>query len=342
MVSFAQAPTLTAANFNPQFNDGFVNHVCDTTGVSAGLPGPNVTWNYGGSSGLITTLVDTGKAVPVSSTSPGSLIAAFSANSNIAVITPTAGTSGASMTTYANESSSKLSNTGYYQSMSQNAVYTDPIDQLHYPVNYSNTDSDTYAGYITINGNTFHGSGVVYDTVDGWGTLKLPGGLTYLNVLRIHTSQIFVDSADLFGHGIATFIFESYNWYMPNYHSALMTINTAVGTGLALGYYYKVVSYASQQISNAGVPGIDQIGNSLQLYPNPLQNELNVRFNLPTEKKVSVSIADMLGREMAVISDKYNKGVQNIKINTTSFPKGLYLVHLNSGDETVTRKIAIQ
>ena len=123
-VSFAQAPTLTAANFNPQLNDAFITHVCDTTGVLQGPPGANVTWDFT-VPGLTTTQIDTGRSVPVASTAAG----AYFPTSTTAVVTPTA-----SMTTYGIATTSKLSSTGYYQSATQNSIYSDPMDQLQYPV----------------------------------------------------------------------------------------------------------------------------------------------------------------------------------------------------------------
>ena len=162
-------------------------------------------------------------------------------------------------------------------------------------------------------------------------------------MLRVHTFQAYTDSADLFGAGgAATFDLNTYTWYTPNYHSALMTINTAVGTGLTTGFYFKTVSYAFRQLSNAGVHPVDNIGESLQIFPNPAGNELNINFNAGTGEHVRINMVDMLGRDVAVIADQAAQGMQNITYNTGSLSKGLYLVRLQSGNETATRQIVIQ
>jgi type IX secretion system substrate protein len=327
--SFGQAPTLTAANYNPAVGDRFISVVCKNAGVDPGTSGPSVTWNFGG---LTTVQTDTAAAVTVASTAAGS---GFVATSNIAVTTPTA-----SMTTYYNQSSGKVSVTGYYQSLTQNAVYSDPMDLLQFPFDYNGTFTDPYAGYITIGGATFHGSGSVTTTYDGWGTLTLPGGKNFTGVVRVHSSQNFVDSADLFLLGTdATFDLESYNWYQPGYHSALLTISTTSGTGAAAGYADTVVSYAAKDVTR--VPEISAIDQSLQLFPNPVKNELNITFNAASGGQVRVSMFDMFGREVAVIANQYALGTQNISYNTGNLPKGLYIVRFESAGDAVARQVVV-
>jgi hypothetical protein len=333
--SFGQASTLTAANYNPQLNDAFISVVCDTSFVSPGLSGPGISWSF---ISLSPSQIDTARDVPVTSTAGGSYIALFAPTTNVAVVTPTA-----SMTTYGIESATKLSSTGYYQSAAQYAIYTDPMDQIQYPCTYNTTFTDTYAGTLYIGGTGYPEAGSVTSTCDGWGTLILPGGLTYSNVLRVHSSQTYTDNADLFHTGTSTtFDVESYNWYMPGYHSALLTISTSQGTGIAAGYFYKIVSYAAKQLSNAGVHSVPNISSSLQLFPNPVQNVLNVNFDAGMGAHVRIDMTDMLGRDVAVIANQYAQGVQNFTYNTSNLPKGLYIVRLQSGDEHITKQVVVQ
>src|SRR5260221_14503315 len=50
--SYAQAPTLTAANINPVVNDSFISVVCQAANVFPGPSGASQTWDFH-------TLVDT-------------------------------------------------------------------------------------------------------------------------------------------------------------------------------------------------------------------------------------------------------------------------------------------
>ena len=320
-------PILTAANFNPAIGDAFNTHICDTAGVAPGASGAYITWNF---DSLITTSIDTGivtacSATPHCSLFPGSTYAIVSQATHL--------------TPYYIENSTTLSQNGYFIATDTNAVYTNPIDQFRYPFSYGTSFSDPYAGIITLGAITANETGTITVTYDGYGTLILPGGID-TNVLRVHTLQLFVDSASLFGFPtVQTFQLETYAWYKPNYHSPLMTIlNT---TQIGGSYTNKAVSYSPKQTATS-TPIIAGIENALQLYPNPAKNELNIEYTSANNQEVRISLYDLLGKEIAVITDRSMQGKQSINYNTSKLPKGLYLLRLQSGTETITRKIEIQ
>lgn len=119
--SFAQAPTLTAANMNPFLGDTYVNNICDTTGVVPGPSGTGKTWTF---SGLVPafsgTTIDTASAEACALTPTCALFSATSPASDVAIVTPTAST-----IDYLITGTTKLQHKGYYNSPGQNAIYTD-------------------------------------------------------------------------------------------------------------------------------------------------------------------------------------------------------------------------
>jgi hypothetical protein len=343
--SHAQGPILTAANMNPYLGDIYVNTVCDTTGVAPGPSGGGQTWNFGGlvTSTTVTPATDTATAQACGVTPECALFNIGTVVSNIAIV------AGGGTVTYVNAGASTYSETGYWLSAGQNVIYTDPLVLLRYPFTFGSTFSDPCAGIVTY---TPSGSptavvatetSTVTTTADGYGTLILPPippsitNTTYTNVLRVHSTQQLRDSANVFGTPtVGTYQIESYNWYIPNYHSALLTITSAAGL-----YNYKAVSYSSYKLRTA-VPDVHSISGSLELFPNPVRNELTMKFNVENGEPVHVSVMDMLGREVATVADKYMHGAQQIAYNTANFPAGLYVVRLQSGAETVTRKLLVQ
>jgi len=349
LASFAQAPSLTSANISPALNDSFVSVVCKTQGVTQGASGASVSWDF-------STLVDTniadsvniGSVIYASAASSYSLLTTAAsfiptttfATSNYAVIDP-----GASITTYYAESVSKLSTTAIYYDASDNALYTNPMDALQFPFTYSTTFNDTYAGYIrtaALGTTPVTESGTVTVTGDAWGQLKLPPAppsstvRIYSGVLRVHSYQVFTDSADIFGSPLVPDTLDTYTWYQPGYHSPLLTIATLNSPVL----HEKSVSYARKQIANhENVPGLT-LDASLQVYPNPAVNHINILFNTDVNDQVHITLVDVLGREVAVISDAH--GPQNISYNVSSLAKGLYMLRLRSATGTVTRTIEIR
>lgn len=330
--SYAQS-TLTGSNFNPQVGDAFALKICDTTGITPGPSGAAVTWNFStGPNALMVTQTDTGRAVACTSTP---YFSSFPA-STVALKGPTVT---ASATTYLIANSTKLSQNGYYAAADTNLILSDPADQLQYPFTYLSSFSDPYAGILTLGPIAAHHTGTINVTCDAWGTLQLPGR-TDVNVLRVKTTQVFTDSTNLFGSPIVkSYNILSYDWYKSDYHSALLTIQTVTEVG-APNPSFKFIAYAPQQIS--AVNDIAAAVNDVQISPNPSEGAFNVQFNAIIPQQVRISLHDITGREVAILADKQCSGRQNIHCGTQNLSKGLYFVHINSGGETLTRKLIIQ
>lgn len=76
--------------------------------------------------------------------------------------------------------------------------------------------------------------------------------------------------------------------------------------------------------------------NDLRLFPNPSSDMLNIESS--TTKINSVYIYNVLGE--LVYSEEINNNA--ISINTTKFPKGLYLVKISKEDKIVSEKLIIE
>jgi len=352
--AFGQSPTLTAANVGPVINDEFVTIVCDTTGITQGSAGGGQTWNFASliPSTTIYPYYDTGTVsafvladpgyndLKTEATLAGSDVAFLA--STYAIVTPSG-----NGTTYNQSTGTALSQTGVYVDASDFAVYTDPMDQLHFPFSFTNTFTDTYSGGLlyTLSGTpvTAIETGTVTVTYDGYGTLILPSPTgTLLNVARVHSSQNFKDSAQLFGGPVnEIYDLETYTWYMPGYHGPVLTVSTA--TNASLGLNTKTVSYAYKQVANHdAVPVVTDLSSSVNIYPNPASNYVYISYYNATNQNVRTTIMDMTGREVAVVADETTTGKTNVNFNASSLPKGIYLINLQSGTETVSRKLEIQ
>ncbi|PQJ11848.1 hypothetical protein CJD36_008625 [Flavipsychrobacter stenotrophus] len=331
VISLAQ-DTLKAAGLNPILGESYFSVTCDTTGVVPGNGGAGVTWDF---SGLVATSWDTGIAVTCASTPncamfPGTTIAIKSLTG------PTVN--------YAIANSTKYSQNGYYFSSSQYATFSDPLDQLHYPMGYLDSFTDTYAGTIIYTVGslpiTAHENGIAIVGYDGYGTLKLPDGSTQTNTMRTHSYQLYVDSASVFGiDTVASFILNTYTWYKNGTHSPLMTILTS--DQVAGSLHTKIVSWSKRNFT-LGITSLSELSNSLTLYPNPASNELNIQLTPATGDHVRITMIDLLGREVAVITDETAQANIDIHYNTSTLPRGLYLIRMQAGSETVTKKVTLQ
>ena len=78
--------------------------------------------------------------------------------------------------------------------------------------------------------------------------------------------------------------------------------------------------------------------NDLTLYPNPANNEVNLKWN--KSEDVSIRIYNTLGKLMF-----YGKKVNlfnGYKVNVSSFNSGVYFVKLNSTDGEITKKLILK
>jgi hypothetical protein len=79
-----------------------------------------------------------------------------------------------------------------------------------------------------------------------------------------------------------------------------------------------------------------------QNYPNPFNPATRIRYGLPENAQVKLTIYDMLGRRVALLVDeKQPAGYHEIVFQATSLPNGMYFYRLNAGSFVETRKMVV-
>ncbi|TYB74130.1 T9SS type A sorting domain-containing protein [Bizionia saleffrena] len=80
--------------------------------------------------------------------------------------------------------------------------------------------------------------------------------------------------------------------------------------------------------------------NNFAIYPNPNNGEFNVKFNA-TSSNVSLELFDIRGR--SVYTQGFNNsGAFNETINVGNVQSGMYLLNVNDGSRTFTKKIIVE
>jgi hypothetical protein len=78
------------------------------------------------------------------------------------------------------------------------------------------------------------------------------------------------------------------------------------------------------------------------VYPNPARNDAQVRLRLGAEGPVTVSVLDMLGREVAVVlTGAASAGTHTLAIATDLLTSGLYTLRVEAGGRLQTRRFAV-
>ncbi|MCD6112422.1 MAG: T9SS type A sorting domain-containing protein [Bacteroidales bacterium] len=216
-------------------------------------------------------------------------------------------------------------------------VFTQPDILYHFPLTYNNTDSVTSSFSIDIPSLGYYENVKTHiDTVDGWGTLITPFG-TFQTIrikshIHIHDST-YVDSI---GMGIPTDIYQTeYKWLGKNYGEPLLQITKT-------GVLPPTVIF----IDSVYTIGINENYNNLSsfnIYPNPCDKNLNIKYNLNKPADVKISLFSISGKKIFSTSKKHkNKGINKEKINLSNIKPGNYFLRLTMMDHAYTKKIIIK
>lgn len=80
----------------------------------------------------------------------------------------------------------------------------------------------------------------------------------------------------------------------------------------------------------------------LQNIPNPFNDNTQITFRLPEEGKTSITVTDITGKILKVISGQYTKGKYTIQLNKSELgAAGVLLYKIESGKYTDTKKMII-
>ena len=91
--------------------------------------------------------------------------------------------------------------------------------------------------------------------------------------------------------------------------------------------------------------GLDEIKfvNYIEIYPNPADGDVTLKYGLANSGDVQVSVVDMMGRTViSPISGQKSAGEQIETIHTQSLSPGVYFVQLQSAGEKAVRKLVVQ
>ena len=77
-------------------------------------------------------------------------------------------------------------------------------------------------------------------------------------------------------------------------------------------------------------------------YPNPFNPSTNISFYLPEERPVRLGIYNIVGQQVALLlDDTIQPGEHSVVWNAVNNPSGIYIVQLETGNRTLTRKITL-
>lgn len=202
-----------------------------------------------------------------------------------------------------------------------------------WPVNFGYSNTDTYSGTV---GGSFSGTlaGTITTIGSGNGTLTIPGGTNFTNILQVKTSNTV-----------------NVNITVP--------ISTTLGiTGIDYTYYHGsqkfpllTVSYSNQGTGNVGeiwlnmalITGLNDknFDATFAIFPNPAKDAFNVKLSNANNDNATVAIYNSVGQLVKTIS-LGNSSVLESNINISDLSSGMYIVKTTLGDKSSARRLIVE
>ncbi len=93
---------------------------------------------------------------------------------------------------------------------------------------------------------------------------------------------------------------------------------------------------------NAGINYLDEVYATFQLFPNPTIQKINISFLLLEEKKLSLSILNILGQSIfKKDKENYTAGMQSIIIDSEGILPGIYFINVSDGIDSFKKQFIV-
>lgn len=328
-MSSLNAQTLTQANHAPIVGDMYQTVNCTTVGANPGGNGPSQTWNFSSLTVLTTTTTNNG--VTVASTGSASTYPSASVAVN-------SGTNGNS---FYSSGASSLEYWGGNIVVGGQAVtmaYSSSATHAVYPMTLGSTSNGAITGTAShplAGSGPFVGTNTV--TAAGTGTLMLPGGYNFPNVLKVTTIKNMNFTVTI---GTGTYSQTIVDYYSPTSKYPLLTItneyiNSAAGltteTVVVINNNYTLgmKESASESLTNV-------------VYPNPAKDNINLSFANENADNASYQIVNVIGQTIRTQNIPAVKGETLYNVNLNGIESGIYFIKLNVGNKSSVTKITVQ
>jgi hypothetical protein len=87
----------------------------------------------------------------------------------------------------------------------------------------------------------------------------------------------------------------------------------------------------------------DKLLNNVQVYPNPITDQINLKYDLSRYSYVNIKIMDVLGNDiMTLFSQHLEPGEKNFNYPLNSkLTRGFYFIRIVAGTESVIKRISV-
>ncbi|QQL48496.1 T9SS type A sorting domain-containing protein [Mucilaginibacter ginkgonis] len=87
----------------------------------------------------------------------------------------------------------------------------------------------------------------------------------------------------------------------------------------------------------------EKVLNNVQIFPNPVTDQINLKYTITKNTMVTISVMDVLGNSvLTLLQQRLDPGEQKFTYNLNKqLTSGFYFVRVNAGAESVIRRISV-
>jgi hypothetical protein len=331
--SAVNAQIILNSDRKPVVGDSFTTSNMDTTGVTEGASGSNITWDFSNvtASGqqLIAQYLDPSEA-PGDSLFPDADV--------------TVNYDELSYSFYDTESNTVHSLGMAFEDFS--IVYLNTEKVAEYPFTFNSTFLDNFQSQYELGeGLIVRNIGITQFIGDGFGNIILPDGSNHA-ALRVKIFRQTADTMFVAGFPLSTTEVKAttYEWYTNESKYPVFGISY-----FELNINGSITSYKQVDYNTGTATDVNdespQIVNEFELfqnYPNPFNPSTKITWQSTLGNHQTLKVYNVLGTEVATLVDEYRPaGNYEVEFDASKFSSGVYLYSLQSGSETITKKMTL-
>ncbi len=231
--------------------------------------------------------------------------------------------------------------------------FNEPIVDLKFPFSYGEKVEGIMDGTYTENGKTNPIKGTYTTQVDAWGTVILPDGNSYQNVLRVKVEKNYTQTFQSVNGTESEYQISSvrYQYFAKGVrYPILIILESEVKSDCKCTCsnkikeaYYEAPAFILQDFGKDAVAEKEDavIRNfEYNVSPNPFENELRIAFSLSKNANIEINLVDINGKIVKqIVNEKTEKGEYVYSANTSGVIAGSYLIQIKVDQKIYVNKL---
>lgn len=238
-----------------------------------------------------------------------------------------------------------------YNGITTNGVriaFEEPIKEMMYPFQYNSQITGKMKGsYTTIStGETEAIDGVYSVTGDAWGSLILPNGLTFKNVLRV---KYVKDYSQMLNGNLYHITVNRYLYYgSESRYPIMQVIEESFNCSCSCNSTRYTACFNDNIVPKNDMNDrkgkekstISTESFAYEVYPNPFNQELTIDYTIQANEKIKFSVFDLAGKELKILLNTNQlEGAYSISANLGNIPDATYILKMKVGNKSYEERI---